>query len=835
MPQTAPEIHGTLADLFQRRGIDGHDFFEQPEHIIENLISTGNDALETDDFQIAEVAYFDALKLAQASKFHRLEASVSNDISGILDIQGRQLEALSFLESALQIYKRLEDKRGQSVCLCNIGGLKATLGQFNAAFECLKEALIISKFINDSRLTVNILVNIGLNCFSAGLHSNSIMYYKEAGELSLKNGFYDTYVNCLVNEGDTLINLERLDDALIVLRNALAASKLHGITSMQIESLDNLGAYHERVGDWIEAVSHHQQAYELAQSIEYAEGQLNAVLNLGRVNVDHGDPAQAAEQLHEALSLAVKLDRPKSRRDAHQHLSRLYKQQGQPALALEHFEAFHAEERELLSTERDKTTRTLMMQFDVERAQTQTRAEREQREHAEVLQAQAEAQVHQRTAELEQTQMEVVSRLAMAAEFRDDATGEHTRRVGIASALIAESLGLSRHFIDTLRVAARLHDVGKIGIPDAVLLKAGKLSVPEFEEMKRHTLIGARLLSGGQSEVLNMARQIALTHHERWDGNGYPNGLTGPEIPLVGRIVALADVFDALMHRRPYKSAWEKAEALAELARQRGRHFDPELVGAALLVFGGGRYEAALLEGVQEPSVPAARPATELTQWEVETLRLQYEQVLEHRTRELEAARYHAGVQVELLRREALTDPLTGLHNRRAFEADLQLFTEQVGAGQDGPGGGASPSDAQQSLCVISLDLDGLKSVNDTGGHASGDALICLVARQLQQHFEPGGRVYRMGGDEYTVLLWSEPDTLERELAGELASLETELRRQGHLASFSAGYAHWPQDANSPEELLPLSDERMYQQKRQRKQRLPDRPAPDRPAIKLSS
>jgi diguanylate cyclase (GGDEF)-like protein len=294
-------------------------------------------------------------------------------------------------------------------------------------------------------------------------------------------------------------------------------------------------------------------------------------------------------------------------------------------------------------------------------------------------------------------------------------------------------------------------------------------------------------------------------------------------------------VFDALMHKRPYKSAWEKAETLAELARQRGRHFDPELTDAALLVFGSGRYEAALLEGVQEPAMPAARPATELTQWEVETLRLQYEQMLEHRTRELEAARYQAGVQVELLRKEARTDPLTGLHNRRAFEADLQVFAEQASQSGQTQGGQARGSQArggqsQPSLCVISLDLDGLKTVNDTGGHASGDALICLVARQLQQHFEPSGRVYRMGGDEYAVLLWSGPETVNRELAGELAGLEAELRRQGYLASFSAGSAHWPQDAQTPEELLPLSDERMYQQKRQRKQRLPDRPA-----MKLSS
>ena len=613
---------------------------------------------------------------------------------------------------------------------------------------------------------------------------------------------------CQLNEGDCLLLLGLVEESHIVLENALKISTANGIRTIQTSALDGLGSYSEKIKKCDEAKEYYRESYQLAQSIDYAEGQLNSILNLGRVNVDHGDPVQAAAQLHEALRLATRLDRPKSRRDAHQHLARLYKGQGQLALALGHFESFHAEEQTLFSTERDKTTRTLMMQFDVERAQTQTRAEREQREHAEALQASAEAQVRQRTGELEQAQMEVVGRLAMAAEFRDDATGEHTRRVGIGAALIAEALELSPGFTETLQIAARLHDVGKIGISDAVLLKAGKLSVAEFEYMKRHTLIGARLLSGGQSEVLKMARQIALTHHERWDGNGYPHGLSGSEIPLVGRIVALADVFDALMHRRPYKSAWEKAEALAELARQRGRHFDPELTDAALLVFGSGRYEAALLRQDQGAAVQgaAALPGSgqEVTHWELEAMRLEYETRLEARTRELEATRAQAEVQVEELRRAAYTDALTGLHNRRAFDADLLSFAEQ--ARQHG-----------RPLGVISLDLDGLKHVNDSGGHASGDALLASVARNLQRHFAPSGRVYRLGGDEYAVLLWGDPALVSRELVGEIRQLESELREQGHLAALSAGYAHWPHDAAQPEQLLRLSDERMYVQKRQRK------------------
>ena len=793
-----------LAELFRRRGLNRHTFFGQPEPIILAIGEDGLAALEADDLHLAEEFYSDAFSLAKLIRLPLLQVSVANKLSGIMNAQGKSAEALVILADALDLATTTNDQRGTAVSLCNIGLIELSMSQYENAMAHLKQALASADAINDSRLASVVLINIGRSYSEMGLQENSIHYFREAGRQAKLLDSSDVVAACLLNEGDALLELHRSAEAQEKLSEALSISVVHVITHLETSALDSLGCYYEQVSNWSEAIRHHHQAHQLARSIDHAEGQLNSVLNLGRVNVDHGDPVQAAGQLHEALRLAIQLDRPKSRRDAHQHLARLYKSQGQLALALGHFESFHAEEQTLFSTERDKTTRTLMMQFDVERAQTQTRAEREQREHAETLQASAEAQVRQRTSELEQAQMEVVGRLAMAAEFRDDATGEHTRRVGIGAALIAEALGLSPDFTETLQIAARLHDVGKIGISDAVLLKAGKLSVAEYEDMKRHTLIGARLLSGGQSEVLKMARQIALTHHERWDGNGYPHGLAGSEIPLVGRIVALADVFDALMHKRPYKSAWEKAEALAELARQRGRHFDPELTEAALLVFGSGRYEAALLRQDQGAAAPLLKSGQEVTHWELEAMRLEYETLLEARTRELEAARAEAEVQVEELRRAAHTDALTGLHNRRAFDADLLSFAEQA-------------QEHGRPLGVISLDLDGLKHVNDSGGHASGDALLASVARNLQRHFEPSGRVYRMGGDEYAVLLWSDPALVVRELAGEIRQLERELRDQGHLASLSAGYAHWPHDTAQPEHLLRVSDERMYVQKRRRK------------------
>ena len=191
-----------------------------------------------------------------------------------------------------------------------------------------------------------------------------------------------------------------------------------------------------------------------------------------------------------------------------------------------------------------------------------------------------EQRVRERTRALEESRLEVLERLALAAEFRDDATGRHAARVGVISGKLAEISGMPRAEVEMMVRAAPLHDLGKIGVPDQILLKRGELSPEEFEIMKRHAGIGARLLSGGRTSLMQIAAEIAHHHHERWDGNGYPAGLRGEAIPFPARVVALADVFDALSHDRPYRGAWPLSKVLAELERCSGAHFDPQLVKA---------------------------------------------------------------------------------------------------------------------------------------------------------------------------------------------------------------------------------------------------------------
>lgn len=214
--------------------------------------------------------------------------------------------------------------------------------------------------------------------------------------------------------------------------------------------------------------------------------------------------------------------------------------------------------------------------FSVPILKARVRCQLELVRHREFL----ELLVERRTRELQETQHEVVLRLAMAAEYRDNDTGSHIKRLGYYAMTIAEAMGFSRKDADLMYYASPMHDIGKLGIPDHILLKPGKLTEDEWAIMKTHTTIGARLLDGHHAQLLCTAGIIALTHHERWDGSGYPAGIAGDLIPIEGRIASICDVFDALISERPYKRRWSYEEALDEINRLSGRQFDPAAVRA---------------------------------------------------------------------------------------------------------------------------------------------------------------------------------------------------------------------------------------------------------------
>ncbi len=223
--------------------------------------------------------------------------------------------------------------------------------------------------------------------------------------------------------------------------------------------------------------------------------------------------------------------------------------------------------------------------------------QRQLHEHNVRLGQEVQARTHDLEAayrELAATQLEVLDRLAVAAEYRDDGTGEHARRVGRRAARTAAALGLPPALVELIGQAARLHDLGKIAVPDRILHLPARLSPEQFAIIRQHTTIGAQIVAGSRSRLLQIAEEIALSHHERWDGTGYPHGLAGEAIPISARIVAVIDVFDALTHDRPYKRAWPLADAVAEIRRQRARQFDPRVVDAFLRTLEEeGQFQAA--------------------------------------------------------------------------------------------------------------------------------------------------------------------------------------------------------------------------------------------------
>ena len=321
----------------------------------------------------------------------------------------------------------------------------------------------------------------------------------------------------------------------------------------------------------------------------------------GKASLAQGDLMHSEEDLLVALQVAKQANLRATELKAHEMLAKVYRQLGRFEEALEHQEARFELRQDLFNEGTDLRIKTLQIAHDTEHA----------RQQAEILRlrtSELEALVRGRTHELEEYQLEAFQRLAVLAEFRDTDTGEHTIRVGDLSADIAHQLREEHHWCEQLRLAARLHDIGKVSVPDAILLKPGPLTTEEFEIMKTHTTVGAQILSGSTSALIQLGAVVALNHHERWDGTGYPGGLQGTNIPRCGRIVTVADVYDAITSERVYKHAWSPADAVSYILGARGSQFEPEVVDAFIQVM--LRRNPLLQAVVDSRSAAAARTAS---------------------------------------------------------------------------------------------------------------------------------------------------------------------------------------------------------------------------------
>lgn len=538
------------------------------------------------------------------------EVEIRNLLAASYHATGESRKALTELEMILASYRAWGSLLGQVKTLGNMGDLLTKLGDYPEALDCLTSAYTLSATLGADepmqRLQSHLLLNMGNLYQDLRDLGKAYDYFLEARSSADRFKNQNVESIAVLNMAGVDYELGRLGDAHQHYARALELARAVQNRYGELSALDGLARVLLAWGRVDEARTALADAEQIALETEDVEGQLDVLLHLGEVYVRQGALPEATGTFERALRLADEIGRPKASCDALRSLYQLHAQQGQTERALRALEQLYGRERALLNAEVDERVQGMTARFEVERAQHQAELNRLRMVAAEEARAGAEAEVRDRTRSLELAQIEVVTRLAVAAEYRDDTTGDHTQRVGQLSAAIAARLGLPPEEVDLLRIAARLHDVGKIGIPDSILLKEGPLTPEEYRQMQRHTVIGARILAGGQSRLLQMAETIARNHHEHWNGRGYPCGLSGEAIPLVARIVAVADVYDALTHRRSYKAAWPREAALAELGAQAGRQFDPAVVCEALAVLGGNSSLEAGGGGEEGPMIVRA-------------------------------------------------------------------------------------------------------------------------------------------------------------------------------------------------------------------------------------
>jgi HD-GYP domain-containing protein (c-di-GMP phosphodiesterase class II)/Tfp pilus assembly protein PilF len=549
-------------------------------------------ALESIDFELdaltsighvyRNLGEFDAaaLHLQQVLERDAVESTVRakalNIYAGVQHARGDSVGALESLKQALVVHREHHNHLDQAICLINSGVLYTDQGDYPQALESLLEARgLLRDQVSNPRQEGNCLINLGRVYESMREYEKAIDIYTETLALARRNADRLIEAMASVNLGAAQALLEHHDEAMPLFQRALEIARDIGLRQVEIAALDGIGTVRLAFGNLEEALESHREALRLARETGYREQEIESLVNLARVHLASKNPDLALELLLEALPFAERAELQKFVVDIHALLAETQEARGDFRAALHHHREYHRSERSMFSFEAERRAKHLKMTFELERARGETEVIRRANERL-------EENVFVRTKELEEARVEVVMRLAVAAEYRDDTTGQHTSRVGILAARIAERLGLPAEEIELLRLAARLHDVGKIGISDLLMLKPDKLTPLEFERIKDHTTIGAQILSGGQSPLLQLAEVVALTHHERWDGHGYPHGLSGEEIPLEGRIVAVADVYDALLSDRPYKKAWFEPEARAEIQAQSGAQFDPRVVQAFL-------------------------------------------------------------------------------------------------------------------------------------------------------------------------------------------------------------------------------------------------------------
>jgi putative two-component system response regulator len=525
---------------------------------------------------------------------HRLFASANKTLQGLpLDVlsasriealllsaqfayvSGQPFAGLENARLAVDCARRMGDQPSLRRALSSLGILLADTGNIATAVECYAEALEIAEQLQDLQVECPVWVNVGTALAYAGQLSEAVASYERVLALVEKEPSLAAFKPlALTNIAGICVYLEEHAKGL---RSIRAAIECAGEPKNATECINRVFAecYYTRLLLEVDSLDKAKERTELAK--RYASqsrserAELHAALAEGLCEVHSGLLDVGLSRLSQAVDRSRVLK--SALRDALLAMVKAQEVAGKPDVALVYL-------RELMmhtkKTQQENALRHHRLHLEnLARQQQGDSEDSVMQRHEQLLRGKFAEQVAQQ--ELMKSRIEMLERLAVTAELRDDSTGEHSYRVGRLSSLLGQEYGCDDQTCFMLDLAARLHDIGKIGIPDGILLKPDRLTEAEREIMKTHTTVGAELLAQSEMPHMQMAEDIARFHHEWWDGSGYPNGIGGAAIPIAARITALSDVFDALTHRRPYKEPWPIARALEEIAYLKGHQFDPEL------------------------------------------------------------------------------------------------------------------------------------------------------------------------------------------------------------------------------------------------------------------
>ena len=533
----------------------------------------------------------EARLLARAQRNHAIESEALYQLALLAHRSGEVEDAFAFASEAVA----LAEPDGPTVTLawsCHLlGVIHYQAGNFPAALEQCEQSLAIYRTTDHVVDEARILHTIATIRQSMGDHDGAIATYEQALAINEPVGRRDIDAMVLGNLARLLGRRGRPVEAIDIGQRALETSRQHA-PALVGSVLADLAEAYMTLGDEADAVACFALARDdwgprhaadratnpagRGREVPPAD-QLGVMLAEGRVALRGGRVEDAIASLVAALHLADRTDNRQLELEIHDQLAGAYRRAGRFAEALEQRERHFALHREIFNDAADLRLRTLQIAHDDQTARLQTELTRWR--SAELVHEFAAAHT-----DPDAYHLEAFERLAGLAELRGGSGTRHTQTVGDLAAEIGHAIGQQPEWCERLRLAARLHDIGKVAIADTTLVKPGPLTVEEYHDVKQHTVWGRRLLSGVSTELFAMAAEVAWTHHEWWDGSGYPSCLHGDAIPLAGRIVAIADVFDSLQTRRVYKREWTVAESVRFVASGAGTQFQPELVDAFVAV-----------------------------------------------------------------------------------------------------------------------------------------------------------------------------------------------------------------------------------------------------------